>query len=140
MPVYPALSIICAASHVIRQISFLCRFDEMRQGEPGRKIAGKKRAFRDNNDASTHDMGVMKDQLRIVADKIDKKARGVTNSLAAYEGIIPDAPTDSFRQKKGKGKVSAATARAASRVGKPRAGTVKGKKAGSMKKDKSRKQ
>ena len=84
--------------------------------------------------------GVMKDQLRIVADKIDKKARGVTNSLAAYEGIIPDAPTDSFRQKKGKGKVSAATARAASRVGKPRAGTVKGKKAGSMKKDKSRKQ
>lgn len=30
----------------------------------------------------------MKDQLRIVADKIDKKARGVTNSLAAYEGMF----------------------------------------------------
>jgi hypothetical protein len=49
----------------------------------------------------------MKEQLRQVADKIDKKARGVTNSLAAYEGIIPDAPTDSFRKKKGKGKVAA---------------------------------
>jgi hypothetical protein len=112
----------------------------MRQGEPVRKIAGKKRAFRDNNDIASHDMGIMKDQLRIVADKVDKKARGVTNSLAAYEGIIPDAPTDSFRQKKGKGKVAAVSARAASRVGKPRAGTVKSKRAGSMKKDKSKKQ
>ena len=32
------------------------RFDEMRQGEPARKIHGKKRAFRDNNDVATHDM------------------------------------------------------------------------------------
>ncbi len=45
----------------------------------------------------------MKAQLRIVTDKLDKKARGVTNSLAAYEGIIPDAPADTFKQKKGKG-------------------------------------
>ena len=37
--------------------TFLClRFDEMRQGEPARKIHGKKRAFRDNNDVATHDM------------------------------------------------------------------------------------
>jgi hypothetical protein len=43
----------------------------------------------------------MKAQLRIVEDKISKKARGVTNSLAAYEGIIPDAPSDSFKKKKG---------------------------------------
>lgn len=46
----------------------------------------------------------MKAQLRFVADKADKKARGVTNSLASYEGILPDAPTDSFRQRKGRGK------------------------------------
>jgi len=46
----------------------------------------------------------MKSQLRIVADKVEKKAKGVTNSLAAYEGILPDAPSDSFKQKKGKGK------------------------------------
>ena len=46
----------------------------------------------------------MKAQLRFVADKADKKARGVTNSLASYEGIIPDAPGDAFRQRKGKGK------------------------------------
>ena len=46
----------------------------------------------------------MKAQLRFVTDRADKKARGVTNSLAAYEGIIPDRPSDSFRQKKGKGK------------------------------------
>jgi hypothetical protein len=44
----------------------------------------------------------MKAQLRIVSDKIDKKARGVTNSLAAYEGIIPDAPSDTFKKRKGK--------------------------------------
>lgn len=46
----------------------------------------------------------MHSQLRIVADKLEKKRKGVTNSLAPYEGIIPDAPSDSFRQKKGKGK------------------------------------
>jgi hypothetical protein len=50
------------------------------------------------------DKKVMTDQLRIVADKADKKKRGVTNSLAAYEGIIPDAPSDSFQARKGKGK------------------------------------
>lgn len=46
----------------------------------------------------------MKAQLRFVHDKADKKARGVTNSLASYEGIIPDAPSDSFKQRKGRGK------------------------------------
>lgn len=46
----------------------------------------------------------MKAQLRIVADKLSKKERGVTNSLAPYEGIIPDAPSDTFRKRKGKGK------------------------------------
>lgn len=51
----------------------------------------------------------MKAQLRIVADKADKKARGVTNSLASYEGIIPDAPEGAFRQKKGKGKTSSSS-------------------------------
>ena len=45
----------------------------------------------------------MRAAIRQVADKVDKKQRGVTNSLAAYEGIIPDAPEDSFRKKKGKG-------------------------------------
>ena len=30
----------------------------------------------------------MKAQLRIIADKAEKKARGVTNSLAPYEGIF----------------------------------------------------
>lgn len=48
----------------------------------------------------------MKAQLRIVKDKVDKKASGVTNSLARYAGILPDAPSDAFRQKKGKGKKS----------------------------------
>ena len=46
----------------------------------------------------------MKAQLRIVADKADKKAKGITNSLASYEGILPDAPAGAFKQKKGKGK------------------------------------
>ena len=32
--------------------------------------------------------------------QVDKKKRGVTNSLAAYEGIIPDAPGDVFTQRK----------------------------------------
>ena len=80
------------------------RFDEMRQGEPKRKIQGKKRSFRDNMTSADADKDTMKAQLRIVTDKVDKKARGVTNSLKAYEGIIPDAPSDTFQQKKGKGK------------------------------------
>jgi hypothetical protein len=46
----------------------------------------------------------MKAQLRIVQDKVSKKEKGVTNSLAPYEGIIPDAPSDSFKKRKGKGK------------------------------------
>ena len=46
----------------------------------------------------------MKSQLRIVSDKVDIKKRGITNSMASYEGIIPDLPGDSFRQKKGIGK------------------------------------
>ena len=45
---------------------------------------------------------LMKAQLRIVDDKVDKKRRGVTNSLKAYEGILPDAPGDSFKPKKGR--------------------------------------
>ena len=49
------------------------------------------------------DQKTMKNQLRIVEDKIYKKKAGVTNSLKPYEGILPDAPSDSFKQKKGKG-------------------------------------
>lgn len=83
------------------------RFDEMRKGEPARKIKGKKRAFKDNISDSTlrAEKTNMHSQLRIVTDKVDKKRKGVTNSLAPYEGIIPDAPSDRFRQKKGKGKL-----------------------------------
>lgn len=78
------------------------RFDEMRDGEPVRKIKGKKNLFKDNIKTGT-DKDVMKAQLRIVADKVHKKEKGITNSLAPYEGIIPDAPSDSFKKRKGKG-------------------------------------
>lgn len=78
------------------------RFDERREGEPAQRLAGKKRQFKDNISSVDADRKRMKAQIRIVADKVDKKARGVTNSLAAYEGIIPDAPTDSFKKKKGR--------------------------------------
>lgn len=80
------------------------RYDEMRPGEPLRKLSGKKRSFRDNIGGAAADKDSMKAQLRFVADKADKKSRGVTNSLAAYEGIVPDAPSDSFKQRKGRGK------------------------------------
>lgn len=79
------------------------RFDEMRKGEPMKKLKGKKRSFRDNLDDTGSDRATMKANLRIVHDKVDKKKRGVTNSLAAYEGIIPDAP-ERFHAKKGKTK------------------------------------
>ena len=82
------------------------RFDELRKGEPALKMKGKKRSFQDNFAGLDGEKDAMKSQLRIVHDKVDKKARGVTNSLAAYEGILPDAPSDAFRQKKGKGKGS----------------------------------
>jgi hypothetical protein len=47
----------------------------------------------------------MKSQIRIVDDKVQKKAMGVTNSIKQYEGILPDAPSDSFKQAKGKNRV-----------------------------------
>jgi hypothetical protein len=78
------------------------RFDEVREGEPARKLKGKKRSFRDNLQANDQDG--MKAQLRIVEDKVEKKAKGVTNSLRAYEGIIPEAPSHSFAKKKGANK------------------------------------
>ena len=70
------------------------------------KIKGKKRSFADNvgKDTLSSEKKTMKSQIRIVADKQDKKLRGVTNSLAQYEGILPDAPTDSYKKKKGMGK------------------------------------
>jgi len=80
------------------------RFDEVRSGEPMMKQRGLKRAFKDNTGLGSADKDNMKAQLRQVADKVDKKARGVTNSLKPYEGIIPDAPTDGFKKTKGKGK------------------------------------
>ena len=81
------------------------RYDTYRKDEPKPKLKGKKRSFEDNLGTSTEeDKKRMKANIRIVADKADKKARGVTNSLKAYAGIIPDAPDDSFKQKKGKGK------------------------------------
>jgi hypothetical protein len=76
----------------------------MRAGEPARKIVGKKRSFRDNFISTIDEKAAMKSQLRFVTDKKDKKARGVTNSLAAYEGILPDAPGNSFKKSKGRGK------------------------------------
>lgn len=80
------------------------RFDDMRAGEPERKITGKKRSYRDNLSGVNSESAIMKSQLRIIEDKISKKARGVTNSLAAYEGILPDAPSLSFKKAKGRGK------------------------------------
>ena len=46
----------------------------------------------------------MKDQIRIVEDTIHKKQKlgKNKNSISQYEGILPDAPTNSFKQKKGK--------------------------------------
>jgi len=80
------------------------RYDELRPGEPKRKLTGKKRSFRDNLSPLRDEQQAMKAQVRFVADKKQKKARGVTNSLAAYEGIIPDAPDLSFKKSKGRGK------------------------------------
>ena len=79
------------------------RFDESLPGEPTKKLKGKKQSFR-SNVSNNSELAIMKANIRIVHDKADKKARGVTNSLAAYEGILPDAPDNSFKQKKGKGK------------------------------------
>jgi regulator of ribosome biosynthesis len=81
------------------------RFDEMRRGEPKRQMQGRKRAFRDNLASLDSERAIMKSQIRIVEDKVQKKANGVTNSLKQYEGILPDAPSDSFKQTKGKNRV-----------------------------------
>lgn len=76
----------------------------MRPGEPTRKLSGKKRSFRDNFTPFSDEQTTMKAQVRFVADKKQKKAKGVTNSLAAYEGILPDAPGLAFKKSKGRGK------------------------------------
>lgn len=81
------------------------RFDERRPDEPELKIRGKKRSFRDNFESTESDKAAMKAQLRFVADQTEKKSKGITNSLAPYEGFLPDAPGDSFKSKKGKSKV-----------------------------------
>jgi regulator of ribosome biosynthesis len=80
------------------------RYDEYRKDEPIPKLKGKKRSYVDNLGSIDDDKKRMKSNIRIVEDKVSKKEKGVTNSLKAYEGIIPDAPQDSFKQKKGKGK------------------------------------
>lgn len=85
------------------------RFDDYRTGEPERKLTGNKRKFRDNFKAMGEEKDSMKAQLRFVADKKSKREKGVTNSLAAYEGILPDAPSFSFKKGKGKGKGGAST-------------------------------
>lgn len=88
------------------------RFDEMRKGEPAKKMKPVKRSFRDNvsNKDLASEKVSMKAQLRIVEDKVHKKKMNITNSLAPYEGILPDAPSDSFKQKKGKGKAQSVQA------------------------------
>ncbi len=80
------------------------RYDDKRAGEPERKIVGKKRSFRDNFVSNDSEKAAMKSQIRFVADKKAKKEKGVTNSLAAYEGILPDAPSNSFKKGKGRGR------------------------------------
>lgn len=85
------------------------RYDEMRKNEPEKKLKGKKRSYRDNFMNDKDEKQIMKSQLRIIDDKLDKKKRGVTNSLKAYEGIIPDAPSDQFKSKKGKSSTASAT-------------------------------
>ena len=37
----------------VSTVFYYCRFDEMRKGEPERKIKGKKRSFRDNMDGTS---------------------------------------------------------------------------------------
>lgn len=80
------------------------RFDDYRTGEPERKLAGNKRKFRDNFGTLNSEKDSMKAQIRFVDDKKTKREKGVTNSLAAYDGILPDAPSFSFKKSKGKGK------------------------------------
>ena len=80
------------------------RYDEKRSGEPEMKIVGKKRSFRDNFVSHESEKAAMKSQIRFITDKKVKKEKGVTNSLAAYEGILPDAPANGFKKAKGRGK------------------------------------
>jgi hypothetical protein len=76
----------------------------MRPGEPKRKLIGKIKKNRDNMEPITSEKKLMKDTLRFVSNKKEKKEKGITNSLAAYEGILPDAPENRFKKSKGKGK------------------------------------
>jgi hypothetical protein len=80
------------------------RYDEMRPGEPSRKLITKNKKVRDNMESISSEKKLMKDTLRFVTNKKEKKDKRMTNSLAMYEGILPDAPENKFRKSKGKGK------------------------------------
>jgi hypothetical protein len=82
----------------------LGRYDEMRPGEPSRKLITKNKKVRDNMESISSEKKLMKDTLRFVTNKKEKKDKRMTNSLAMYEGILPDAPENKFRKSKGKGK------------------------------------
>ena len=60
--------------------------------------------MRDNMAPLATDKQLMKETLRFVSNKKEKKEKGITNSLSMYEGIIPDAPENKFKKTKGKGK------------------------------------
>lgn len=83
----------------------LGRFDTLRAGEPAKKLKGKKQAYRDNMAGVSTEKSIMKSQMRIAADATHKKVNHVSNSIAKYEGILPDAPSNQFKQKKGLMKV-----------------------------------
>lgn len=84
----------------------LGRFDKARIGEPDKKLSSRKRVFRDNFQNLDNEKNVMKSQLRIVNDSLLKKKmsknRDNINSLLNYEGILPDAPENEFKNKKGR--------------------------------------
>ena len=79
----------------------LGNFDNKLEGEPERKLTGKKRAFQDNLMPANDEKARMKAALRQSVDKVDRKVKKTSNSLKQYEGMIPDAPEGRFRKKKG---------------------------------------
>lgn len=87
----------------LRSVQFstasLGRFDKGVEGEPDRKKKGVRRQFRSVVGAMSDEQAAAHKALKSIAINREKKEKKVTNSLAQYEGILPDAGPQ-FKAKK----------------------------------------
>lgn len=77
------------------------RFDDLRKGELVKRIHGKRQRLKSNTHIDAEKVTI-KSVIRQVESRESQKQIGVTNSINAYEGVIPDAPEGLSKRTKGR--------------------------------------